>query len=127
MRSGILIFGLLLSCAANAATWKPLADGQGVQFFVDPDSRIRISSTVMVLVLSNYESPKIYKNHPYRSRVEYWRADCSGDKVALVDVHATTGDMGTGAIVFEESVNSPWVPIKAGNVSEALLHAACSN
>jgi len=127
MRSGILIFGLLLSCAANAAGWKPLADGRGVQYFIDPDSLIRNSSIVTLLVLSNFENPKKYNNRLYRSTVEYWRADCSGDKVALVDVHATTGDMGTGATVFEESVNSPWVPIKAGNVSEALLHAACSN
>ena len=126
MRSGILIFGLLLSCAANAVDWKPLADARGVKYFVDPDSRILTSSIAMVMVLSNFENPKSYKKQPYRSTVEYWRADCGGDKVALVDVHATTGGMGTGGTVFEESVNSPWVPIKAGNVSEALLHAACS-
>jgi len=127
MRSGILFFGLLLSCASNASNWKPLADGRGVTYYVDPDSRIRNGGVMMVLVLTDFETPKRYKKQPYRSMVEYWRVDCGSEKVALIDVHATTGDMGTGPTVFEESVNTPWMPIKTGNISEVLLRAACSN
>ena len=127
MRSGILIFGLLLSCAANTAAWKPLAEGRGVTYFVDPDSRVQNGGIATMLVLSNFEKPKQHHQQTYRSMVEFWRADCAGEKVALIEALAMTGDMGAGAIVFDEAVNSPWMTPKANKIAADLLRAACTN
>ena len=127
MRSGILIFGLLLSCASNATGWKTIADGRNVTYFIDPDSRSRTGAIATLLVLSNFEKPKQHKQQVYRSMVEFWRADCAGEKVALIEVQAMSGDMGTGSVIFDESVNSPWMATKTNKIGEDLLHAACMN
>lgn len=127
LRQGCIASLLIAASMPSAATWVQIGSDRSVDFFIDPDTRARSGNEISVQLLSAFDQPKQIRKRSYRSTLESWRVDCNQEKIALIASSALSGEMGTGDVVYTEDIDSQWISVKRGQLSQKLLEAACGS
>ena len=116
---------------ARAASWTPVANGEGAQYFIDTANLDTQGRTITARTLTRYESPRTSTTiaRPYRSTISVERYDCSARTYALSEMRYHTEGDGAGQVL--ETIAVPdsrltYLAPGAGSINEQLLNQVCS-
>jgi hypothetical protein len=80
---------------------------------------------VAMWTLLDLITPWTRYGEPYKSSASLQRFDCSRKLESSLGLKVFAGNMGTGRVIYSESVPTRWKPVKSDTMMEALLEMAC--
>ncbi|PYV83423.1 MAG: hypothetical protein DMG05_26140 [Acidobacteria bacterium] len=107
-----LITLLLLSSGSAYAEWVKVSDRDeaGKTVYVDPATIRRNSNLVKMWQFSDYKTVQTVGGIRFLTAEEQWEFDC---------------DKGSGTVVYTNSQEGKWVPVRPGSMDQTVCKIAC--
>lgn len=127
LRSVLLaaLLGLVVNGASQAADWRSLSVDNATQVFVDRSSVTSDGVVSEAVVLVNYSTTHTLGDDwfPHRSQVVRYQLACATGEVALKSWAFKTGELGSGATVWNSTLADPLLAKPAAETVASLLVA----
>lgn len=117
--------------AGKAASWAPVADGDGAQYFIDMNNLSAQGRTITARTLTRYTAPRNSTSvaQPYRSTVSVEKYDCANRTYAMTEMRYHAEGDGAGKALQTVDVPDDKLTYLAplpGTVNERLMNQVCS-
>lgn len=126
--STILIAFTLLqlwSAAPIFAEWLLVDGNDKANVYVDTETISRKGDTVRVWVLDDLKTVHNRGFSKYLSVRAQEEHDCVKERFRLLELENTSGNMGTGDVMYKKSGESDWAPIPRGSLAESVAKFVC--
>jgi hypothetical protein len=121
----LLVAFQLLGVVPVCAEWFLVDGNNKARIFIDSETIIRNGERVSVWVLDDLRTAQTRWFTTYLSSRAQEEHDCSNERFRLLAVEHFTGNMGTGAVVYQKSGESAWAPIPRGTLAQSVWKYVC--
>jgi hypothetical protein len=107
------------------AEWLLVDRNAHATVYVDPSTIQRTGDLVRLWVLDDLKTVHTREPDTYLSSRAQEEHDCAAERFRLVALAQFAGHMGTGAVIYERTVESKWAPIPRGTLAQSVWKYAC--
>ena len=115
----------LVSIPSSGAEWLLVDQNANATVYVDPATMRRSGDLVRLLVLDDLKTAHTRGADAYWSSRAHEEHDCANERFRLVALAQFSGPMGTGAVIYERTLESKWAPIPRGTLAQSVWKYAC--
>jgi len=124
-----LITLLFLSNAPAYAEWVAVEKDYllpGLQtVYIDPDSIRRDGNLVTMWQFYDYKTVQTVGGIRFLTAEEQWEFDCAEERSRVLALKEFSGNMGSGTVVYTNSQEGKWVPVRSGSMGQTVWKVAC--
>lgn len=114
-----------VSAIPSGAEWLLVDRNANATVYVDRGSLQRTGDTVRLWVLDDLKMAHTRGAETYLSSRAQEEHDCTNERFRLVALVRFAGQMGTGKVVYERTVESNWASIPKGTLAQSVWKYAC--
>ncbi len=107
------------------AEWLLVDSNPQVTVYAEPATVQRVGDVVRLWVLDDLKTVHTRGSDTYLSSRAHEEHDCVTERFRLVTLSQFAGQMGSGAVIYEQRVESRWVPIPKGTLAQSVWKYAC--
>ena len=122
-----LLMGLMLLVVSGAAIadWTAVGENDELIQYVDRETIRRNGNFVKMWSLADYKKAKVFGGKSDLSSRGQQEYDCKDEKRRFLAFTTFSGQMGSGAVTYNDSDTEKWVPVAPGSVGVTLWKIAC--
>jgi hypothetical protein len=122
-----LLMGLMLLMTATAASaeWTVAGENEDITLYVDRATIRRNGNFVKMWSLVDYKKAKVSGGKSSLSQRRQQEYDCTEENLRSLAQTYSSGQMGSGAVTYNDSDTDKWAPIAPGSVGETMWKIAC--
>jgi hypothetical protein len=107
------------------AEWRLVDRNAQATVYAEPATVQRVGEVVRLWVLDDLKTVHRRGGDTYLSSRAQEEHDCVNERFRLVALAQFAGHMGTGAVIYEQRVESKWASIPKGTLAQSVWKYAC--